>query len=141
MKRSIIFAVLLAIGATVWVPSGQFGESGAEPQAQKPPADLTALEQAPLVRVRPSRAEQHAVIDLLRGLSATGSNSLDIDIEESRLPSLRNANALILPDLTILKLSPNALAKWSDCEAYSKPITLSTSTYSYANANNTSARS
>jgi multidrug efflux system membrane fusion protein len=67
MKRSIIFAVLLAIGATVWVPSGQFGESGAEPQAQKPPADLTALEQAPLVRVRPSRAEQHAVIDLLRG--------------------------------------------------------------------------
>jgi multidrug efflux system membrane fusion protein len=67
MKRSIIFAVLLAIGATVWVASGQFGESGAEPQAQKPPADLTALEQAPLVRVRPSRAEQHAVIDLLRG--------------------------------------------------------------------------
>jgi multidrug efflux system membrane fusion protein len=67
MKRSIIFAVLLAIGATVWVVSGQLGESGAEPQAQKPPADLTALEQAPLVRVRPSRAEQHAVIDLLRG--------------------------------------------------------------------------
>lgn len=67
MKRSIIFAVLLAIGATVWVASGQFGETGAEPEAQKPPADLTALEQAPLVRVRPSRAEQHAVVDQLRG--------------------------------------------------------------------------
>lgn len=67
MKRSIIFAVLLAIGAIVWVASGQFGETGAEPEAQKPPADLTALEQAPLVRVRPSRAEQHAVVDLLRG--------------------------------------------------------------------------
>ena len=67
MKRSIIFAVLLAIGATLWVVSGQFGETGAEPEAQKPPADLTALEQAPLVRVRPSHAEPHAVIDLLRG--------------------------------------------------------------------------
>jgi hypothetical protein len=80
MKRSIIFAVLLAIGATVWVASGQFGESGAEPQAQKPPADLTALEQAPLVRVRPSRAEQHAVIDLLRG--RTEANRL---VETARL--------------------------------------------------------
>ena len=67
MKRSIIFAVILAVAATLWVASGQLREGGAEPEAQKPPADLTELDQAPLVRVRPSRAEPHAVIDLLRG--------------------------------------------------------------------------
>jgi membrane fusion protein, multidrug efflux system len=66
MKRSIIFAVLLDLGATLWVVSGQFGES-AEPAAQKPPADLSVLAEAPLVRVRPSAAQNHAVIDLLRG--------------------------------------------------------------------------
>ncbi|MGF1630242.1 MAG: efflux RND transporter periplasmic adaptor subunit [Kiloniellaceae bacterium] len=67
MKRSLLFAVLLAIAATLWVASGQLGEGGAEPEVQKAPADLTALDQAPLVRVRPSTAESHAVIDLLRG--------------------------------------------------------------------------
>ncbi|MGF1591725.1 MAG: efflux RND transporter periplasmic adaptor subunit [Kiloniellaceae bacterium] len=67
MKRSIIFAVLLAVAATLWVASGQFGDGGAQPEAQKPPADLSALDLAPLVRVRVSSAEPHAVIDLLRG--------------------------------------------------------------------------
>jgi len=90
MKRSIIFAVLLAIGATAWVASGQFGESGAEPQAQKPPADLTALEQAPLVRVRPSRAEQHAVIDLLRGRT-----------EANRLVEIRSETDGRIVELTV----------------------------------------
>lgn len=67
MKRSVIFAVLLAAAATLWVVSGQFGESGAEPEPQKPPADLSALDEAPAVRVRPSTAQPHAVVDLLRG--------------------------------------------------------------------------
>lgn len=66
MKRSVIFAIVLAVAATLWVASGQLG-SDAQPEAQKPPADLAALNEAPLVRVRPSRAEPHAVIDLLRG--------------------------------------------------------------------------
>lgn len=67
MKRSIIFAVLLAAGAILWIASGQFGDSSAEPEPQKPPADLSALDAAPLVRVRPSTAQPHAIIDLLRG--------------------------------------------------------------------------
>jgi membrane fusion protein, multidrug efflux system len=67
MKRSIIFAVLLAVAAILWVASGQIGDGGAQPEAQKPPADLSALDLAPLVRVRVSSAEPHAVIDLLRG--------------------------------------------------------------------------
>ncbi|WP_193371103.1 efflux RND transporter periplasmic adaptor subunit [Pelagibius marinus] len=67
MKRSVIFAVLLAAAAALWVLSGQFGDSGAQPEAQKPPADLTALDEAPAVRVRSSSARPHAVIDLLRG--------------------------------------------------------------------------
>jgi len=69
MKRSVLFAVVLAVAATLWVVSGQFAGSGAEPEVQKPPADLGALSEAPLVRVRPSVAESHAVVDLLRGRS------------------------------------------------------------------------
>ena len=67
MKRSVIFAGALAGAAIGWVISGQLGESGTEPEVQKPPADLTALDEAPAVRVRPSAAQPHAVIDLLRG--------------------------------------------------------------------------
>ncbi|NIA70899.1 efflux RND transporter periplasmic adaptor subunit [Pelagibius litoralis] len=67
MKRSFIFAILLAIAATAWILSGQLGESEAQPEAQKPPADLSALDKAPQVRVRASTAQRHAVIDLLRG--------------------------------------------------------------------------
>ena len=67
MKRSVIFAALLAVGATAWVVSGQFDDNAAEPEPQKPPADLGALDEAPAVRVRPSRAQTHAVVDLLRG--------------------------------------------------------------------------
>jgi len=107
MKRSIIFAVLLAIGATLWVASGQFGEGGAEPQAQKPPADLTALEQAPLVRVRPSRAEQHAVIDLLRGRTAA-NRLVEIKSEtDGRLAELAvEDGSLVKAGDVIAKLSP-----------------------------------
>lgn len=67
IKRSVIFAVVLAAAATLWVVSGQFGNSGAQPEPQKPPADLSALDEAPMVRVRSSSAQLHAVIDLLRG--------------------------------------------------------------------------
>lgn len=67
MKRSIIFAVLLAIAATAWILSGQFGENAAQPESQKPPADLASLAKAPTVRVRQSVAQDHAVVDLLRG--------------------------------------------------------------------------
>ncbi len=67
MKRSVIFAGALAGAAIGWLISGQLGETGSAPEAQKPPADLTALDEAPAVRVRPSTAQSHAVIDLLRG--------------------------------------------------------------------------
>lgn len=67
MKRSIIFAALLAVAATAWVASGQFGDRAALPEAQKPPANLAALDEAPTVRVRPSTAQAHDVVDLLRG--------------------------------------------------------------------------
>lgn len=67
MKRSIIFAIFLAIAATAWVLSGQLGDSDAQPDAQKPPADLASLAKAPTVRVRISIAQDHAIVELLRG--------------------------------------------------------------------------
>jgi len=107
MKRSIIFAVLLAVGATLWVASGQFGESGAEPEVQKAPADLTALSQAPLVRVRPSAAESHAVIDLLRGRteanrlveikSETDARILELNVEHGTRVAAGDVIAKLAP--------------------------------------------
>lgn len=88
MKRSIVFAVVLAVAATLWVASGQLGGTGAEPEAQKAPADLTALSQAPLVRVRISSGQPHAVIDLLRGRTEA-NRSVEIKSEtDSRILEL-----------------------------------------------------
>ncbi len=80
MKRSFIFALFLAVAATAWVVSGQLGEGGAKPEAQKPPADLASLAQAPAVRVRPSVAQQHAVVDQLRGRTEA-NRSVEIKTE------------------------------------------------------------
>ncbi len=107
MKRSVIFAVLLAVAATLWVLSGQLGESGAQPEAQKPPADLTALDEAPAVRVRASSAQPHAVIDLLRG--RTEANRLvEIKSEtDGRIIELAvEDGARVSEGETIARLSP-----------------------------------
>lgn len=90
MKRSVLFAIVLAVGAALWVASGQLAGSGAEPAAQKPPADLAALNEAPLVRVRASRAEPHAVIDLLRGRS-----------EANRLVEVKSETDARVTELTV----------------------------------------
>ena len=107
MKRSLIFAVLLAIGATLWILSGQYGETAAEPEAQKPPVDLTALDAPPQVRVRPSSAESHAVVDLLRG--RTEANRLvEIKSEtDGRISELTvEDGTLVAADEVIAQLSP-----------------------------------
>lgn len=106
MKRSIIFAVLLAVAATLWVVSGQFGE-GAEPAVQKAPADLTALSQAPLVRVRASNGQPHAVIDLLRGRTEA-NRSVEIRSEtDGRILELNIGNGTrVSAGDVIAKLAP-----------------------------------
>src|SRR5690606_7795746 len=90
MKRSVVFAIVFAAAAALWVASGQLEGSGAEPQVQKPPADLTALAQAPLVRVRASTARSHAVIDLLRGRT-----------EASRLVEIRSETEARIIELAV----------------------------------------
>lgn len=89
MKRSILFAVVLAAAATLWVVSGQFA-GGGEPEVQKPPADLSALSEAPLVRVRSSVAQPHAVIDLLRGRT-----------EANRLVEIKSETDARIVELTV----------------------------------------
>jgi membrane fusion protein, multidrug efflux system len=107
MKRSVIFALLLAVAAILWIASGQFAGSGAEPEVQKPPADLAALSEAPLVRVRPSVAEAHAVIDLLRGRteanrlveirSETDGRILEVNVEDGTRVSAGDVIAKLAP--------------------------------------------
>jgi multidrug efflux system membrane fusion protein len=67
MKRSFIFAVPLALATALWVGPGQIGSDESASKGPQLVVKLPPQEQAPLVRVRPSRAEQHAVVDLLRG--------------------------------------------------------------------------
>jgi multidrug efflux system membrane fusion protein len=67
MKRSFIFAVPLALATALWVGPGQIGSDESASKGPQLVVKLPPQEQAPLVRVRPSAAESHAVIDLLRG--------------------------------------------------------------------------
>ncbi|MDJ0609888.1 MAG: efflux RND transporter periplasmic adaptor subunit [Kiloniellales bacterium] len=67
MKRSYITAAVLAAAAIAWVASGQLGDRGGAPVAQKPPALLEADKQRPKVRVRRQVAEEWAAEVVLRG--------------------------------------------------------------------------
>ncbi len=51
MKRSYLIAGILALAATGWVVSGQVDQDGNPKAARKPPADLTATQIVPTVRV------------------------------------------------------------------------------------------
>lgn len=66
MKKSLILAVVLALVASGWLISGQFGEEQ-EAEAQKPPAVLEAKAAIPTVRVRTQVAEPRTNEIVLRG--------------------------------------------------------------------------
>ena len=107
MKRSLILALVFAVAATAWVASGQLGESGAEPEAQKPPADLAALDKVPSVRVRSSTAQTHPIVDLLRGRTEA-NRMVEIKVEtDGRLIELAvdDGTAVKAGDI-IARLSP-----------------------------------
>ena len=67
MNRSYVTAALLALGAAGWIGSGQLADGGNAPEALKPPADLGAAEQVPLVRVRSQTAELRVNRAIVRG--------------------------------------------------------------------------
>ncbi len=66
-KRSYIIAAVLALGAAGWVASGQLADGGGAPEPRKPPADLSAGERTPMVRVRKQSAEPRVREAILRG--------------------------------------------------------------------------
>jgi len=67
MKQSYIIAGLLALAAAGWVASGQVEQDGAPKAARKPPADLTATQIVPTVRVRKLIAQPRQSEVILRG--------------------------------------------------------------------------
>jgi multidrug efflux system membrane fusion protein len=67
MKRSYLIAGILALAATGWVVSGQVDQDGSPKTARKPPADLTATQIVPTVRVRRLIAQPHQAEVILRG--------------------------------------------------------------------------
>lgn len=69
MRRSVIIAAGLALLAAAWIASGQLSGIKADSIALKPPADLTASDSLPQVRVRRQSAEPHQTAVVLRGRS------------------------------------------------------------------------
>ena len=67
MKRSYIIAVLFAVAAVAWFASGQIGNADRVKEARKPPADLSAMERIPTVRVIQQQAEPPTSEVVLRG--------------------------------------------------------------------------
>jgi len=67
MKRSYVIAAVLAIGAAAWIVSGQFADGGGAPETRKPPAELSAADKIPLVRVRRQSARPRVSEVVLRG--------------------------------------------------------------------------
>jgi multidrug efflux system membrane fusion protein len=67
MKRSYIIAAILAAGAGAWIASGQIADGGGAPETRKPPAELSAADKLPRVRVRRQTAEPRVSEIVLRG--------------------------------------------------------------------------
>lgn len=67
MKRSYIIAAVFAVAAVAWVASGQFGDANQAKEGQKPPADLSAMERVPTVRVTQQQAEPRTSEIVVRG--------------------------------------------------------------------------
>ncbi len=67
MKQSYIIAAVLALAAAGWVASGQVDPGDAPKAARKPPADLTAAQIVPTVRVRELIAQPRQAEVILRG--------------------------------------------------------------------------
>ena len=69
MRRSYVYALILAVVAVGWVASGFLAEGGNTPPTRKPPAALDGSAKAPTVRVRRSSAERRTASLVLRGRS------------------------------------------------------------------------
>ncbi len=67
MKRSYIIAALFAVAAVAWIGSGQIGNANRVKEARKPPADLSAMERVPTVRVNQQQAVPRTSEIILRG--------------------------------------------------------------------------
>ncbi len=68
MKRSVVLALVIAVGTTLWIASSFFFDPEASaPEVQKPPASISHLDKAPSVRVKEQSAKPHAQMIILRG--------------------------------------------------------------------------
>ncbi|WP_455374408.1 efflux RND transporter periplasmic adaptor subunit [Limibacillus halophilus] len=81
MNRSIVIAVVIALGAAGWVASGALSESN-QPEQQKPPADLSDLGERQKVRTLELRAETYQRELVLRG-STQADRKVQIKAESS----------------------------------------------------------
>lgn len=60
-NRSFLIALLISLGAILWLFSGALLGDSPEPKLQKEPVRLEAAERRPEVRVRRQSAETHVI--------------------------------------------------------------------------------
>jgi len=108
MKRSYIIAAGLALAAVAWIGSGQFNAADQPKAGEKPPADLSAAEVVPTVRVRVQRAEVRTARISLHGQteaerkvnikSETHGRIVDLPVEKGQRVEMGALVARIAPD-------------------------------------------
>lgn len=108
MKRSYIVALVLAVAAVAWILSGQLG-SEREAEAQKPPAQVSAVEQTPKVRTRRLSAAVRTTQVVLRGRTEA-VRTVDVKAETyGRVIELGiERGARVGGDQVIVRLSPES---------------------------------
>ncbi len=107
MKRSYIIAGLLALAAAGWVASGKLGDGERPKTGRKPPADLSAAEAVPTVRVREQLAAPRIEKVILRGRTEA-TRKVDVKAEtHGRIVELSvNKGDRVKQGDTLARLSP-----------------------------------
>ncbi|WP_366553762.1 efflux RND transporter periplasmic adaptor subunit [Aquibaculum sediminis] len=82
MNRSLLLAILIAVGATLWVVSGPLLSQDDGPDMQKAPAALDRSERRPDVRVRQQQAEPHTLELIINGRTEM-TREVEIRAEQS----------------------------------------------------------
>ncbi len=80
MKRSLLFALLIAGGAGAWIASGELSDREQASAPQKPAAAVIAPEAVVKVRVADLEAEPHASDIVLRGVTEARRN-IELKVE------------------------------------------------------------
>lgn len=109
MKRAYAIAGLIALGVTAWILSGQFSGAADEAPANKPAAQIAAIDQKTAVRVRQVSPVPHQVSPTFSGQSeAVRSVNLKVETYGRIIEILAEEGQAVKEGELLLRLSEDA---------------------------------